>query len=233
MSPELLKTTVRPSPEWLSRFPDIKPGTVALFEAEASADLVAFASELVIPGFLQTPRYSRWMIQKANAHNYPRHIVDQLVETRQMRYENLADREMKPTVVVRIGQSALYRFVTKPDVDGPAIMAEQMDHLLNVFSTTDFDADIRVIPADGPASSAIAGSYTLLFKDDEPNGLSHLETAGEDMVFDHAQLCEELTAGIDDMDLYDVALSSHRSNVAVRQAMFHWSDVSVRSKYAA
>lgn len=137
------------------------------------ADAESFSEELrvwelgVIPGLLQTRRYSEELI-RGSATVRPGQLPDEETEVeervllRESRKEIL-DRETPPRIWVVIGESAI---LTPPSVSisGPAeAHAEQVQHLLNLGETK---VTIQVLPMDTGLHIGLSGAFTLITFDD-------------------------------------------------------------------
>ncbi|SCG73979.1 hypothetical protein GA0070609_4929 [Micromonospora echinaurantiaca] len=120
-------------------------------ELEQDATSIRSYEPLLVPGLLQTERYARAVLRTGGLLPAPE--VDQIVAGRLERQEILC-REEPPQLVVVIDEVVLRRLV-----GDRAVMAEQLSHLAAMAQRE--QVQIRVIPADGPWHTGLAGPFVL------------------------------------------------------------------------
>ncbi|WP_411088324.1 DUF5753 domain-containing protein [Streptomyces sp. 061-3] len=134
--------------------PDSLAGHVArLVAIETAADTIQGWHPTLIPGMLQSAAYARAAIA-ASAPALPPHDVAAITEARLKRIDTL-------------GQSAGHRarFVIAEEVldktvGGPAVLAEQLAHLLDVLALRP-SMELRVLPTGSGAPASLAGAFTM------------------------------------------------------------------------
>lgn len=153
------------------------PGRYAAVETDA-VGVDAFDLS-VLHGLLQTSAYARAVLQvRLPAHD--RWEIDQLVHLRRRRYEALtADPPLRLRSV--IDESALARVT-----GGPAVMAEQLDHLLELTRLP--NVNLLVLPFSAGVRRAHAGRFAVLDIPDElGSDLVHTEGHAGESFLDSAQ----------------------------------------------
>lgn len=130
-------------PDWL------RP--LVSFESDAS-QITAF-EPILIPGLLQTEDYSR-AIHLAGPYTTPREVLEKRLELRKGRQRRLVGEHPLELHVV-IAESAL-----RLEVGGPAIMADQLWHLVRLASAPNIR--IQVLPYRVGAHPAVCGNFAVL-----------------------------------------------------------------------
>lgn len=134
--------------------PDSLAGHVArLVAIETAADTIQGWHPTLIPGMLQSAAYARAAIV-ASAPALPPHDVTAIAEARLTRIDTL-------------GQSAGHRarfviaeeVLSKP-VGGPAVLAGQLAHLLDLVALRP-SLEVRVLPASDDTHAGLAGEFTM------------------------------------------------------------------------
>ncbi|MFI7647137.1 Scr1 family TA system antitoxin-like transcriptional regulator [Micromonospora sp. NPDC049460] len=120
-------------------------------ELEQDATSIRSYEPLLVPGLLQSEGYARAVLGTGGLLSAAE--VDQIVAGRLERQEILC-REEPPQLVVVIDEVVLRR-----PVAGRAVMAEQLAHLAAMAQRE--HVQIRVIPAEGPWHTGLAGPFVL------------------------------------------------------------------------
>ncbi|MGH3884646.1 MAG: helix-turn-helix domain-containing protein [Pseudonocardiaceae bacterium] len=137
------ETTLYLGPKWFRAFRD--------FEQSAS-QIMQIGSE-VVPGNLQTERYTRAMV--SDRGSYPDHkTVEDIVRVRRDR-QALLTRESPARFSFVLSESALRRMI-----GGPKVMAEQLRHLAELALLP--TVDIQVIPFDTLSYEPLGYDFTVL-----------------------------------------------------------------------
>ncbi|TMZ69997.1 XRE family transcriptional regulator [Klebsiella pneumoniae] len=136
---------------WWSDYRDVfDPGALPDFEAEAN--LIRTFEPQIVPGLLQTPAYIEAVFRGGAAH--AEDVVERHVEARMERQRILEG--VHPTrLQAIIDEGALRRIV-----GGPEVMAEQLQHLVNM--ATRHNIDIRVLPFSSGAHAGMLGAFVIL-----------------------------------------------------------------------
>lgn len=119
---------------------------------EAAASLSYYQSSLV-PGILQTPDYAR-AVHEAGYQEYAPGRIDKHVDVR-MRRQRLLTQEPPLEVSVVLDEAVLHR-----RVGGPAVMAGQLAHLVEVAKLK--SVTIQVIPFAAGAHPAMDSMFDIL-----------------------------------------------------------------------
>ncbi|GAB0106862.1 helix-turn-helix transcriptional regulator [Nocardia sp. JMUB6875] len=121
---------------------------------EAVANRLTTHQTVLLPGLLQTTGYRRAVSRIA----YPNHSsvdIDRRVELAAHRQVRLADNNFRVNIL-------LSEAVIRQTPGGPAVMVEQLEHILQV-ATTRSNVSIRVVPLrSGSHLGLIVQSFTLL-----------------------------------------------------------------------
>ncbi|WDZ88025.1 DUF5753 domain-containing protein [Micromonospora cathayae] len=120
-------------------------------ELEQEATCLRTFEPLLVPGLLQTEGYARALLRTGNL--LPPAEIEELVAGRLARQEVLC-RDAPPQVVAVIEEAVLRR-----RVGDPAVMREQLHHLADVAGEP--HVQVRLIPADGPWHTGLAGPFVL------------------------------------------------------------------------
>lgn len=118
-----------------------------------AGELACFQSDIV-HGLLQTVDYARALIHNAGEVIPPEHM-DKFVQLRMQRQERL--RGDNPLVArVAMVEAALHT-----QVGGPAVLRDQLRHLIELSETVD-SIDLRVLPFAAGGHPAVGSNYTVL-----------------------------------------------------------------------
>lgn len=157
---------------WWSAFRDVVSPKYALYLGqEASASVIRVFHPFLIPGLLHTEDYAFELLRVHCAEEYARRIV----EMRMRRQESLLGHQGSPQMIFVIGEEALHRWI-----GGPAVMARQLRHLLEVWQQDGIS--ILVIPFSAGSHPGLVGSFTLLGFQDSAEDLVFLEGASGQLV---------------------------------------------------
>jgi hypothetical protein len=146
-------------------------------ELEQIATSLRLWEPLIIPGLLQTPEYAQELISAWQAADGKETTAEQ-VEARVQRQEVL-DREHPPLCWAVIGEAAL-----RNPVGGPAVLASQLQHILDV------EADhprlvIQVVLSSAGAHPGLEGPLAVVARPDEAD-IAYLEAQGQGRVMDRS-----------------------------------------------
>jgi transcriptional regulator with XRE-family HTH domain len=158
------------TPGWLQQHGTRLPQQLrTLIDHENKAVTIdAFEAATLVPGLLQTTDYARALIREGGT--IPADEIEDRVAARLGR-QSLFGRERPARFTFFI-----HEFVLRLPVGGPAVMVEQLQHLLRK-STRPY-LTLRVVPAALGGHAAAAGSFTLLeFAEFRPVAYLESETA--------------------------------------------------------
>jgi transcriptional regulator with XRE-family HTH domain len=170
---------VQPERHFLDR-----PGHYASLENDARR--VRCFDFTAVHGLLQTEDYMRAVLARLLVH-HTTDDVDRLVALRMRRQQALQRRVPRPLEVVAVMDEVVLR---RP-VGGPAVMAEQLDRLLESGRLP--NVTIRVVPHEAGILRAHAGQFVLL---DIPAEL------GSDIVFVEGHAGDSYLDSASDLQLY-------------------------------
>lgn len=181
--------------------------TYARQEADAAA--VRTIEMIVVPGLLQTPAYAAAV--RAGAHRFanPSVALEQFVAARQSRQQRLVGDQ--PLRLHALLDEAVLRRV----VGGPAVMREQLMHLVAMGKQANIT--IQVVPFGSGAygSMSSGGTFILSFDDDSGPDAVYLEYNGGGKWVDNASDVQKFVLHFDDI-ANEVALSPKESAALVR-----------------
>lgn len=152
---------------WWSSYKDVFGGN-AIPDFEVEASLMRTYQCQVVPGLLQTPRYSEAVFRGGRA--YSDDEIRRNVDARIQR-QHVLGRHQAPRFWAVIDEAALRR-----RLDDPQIMKEQLQHLLDM--ATRRNVDIQVLPFDAGMHAGLSGSFVLLdFPDPADPCIAYSESA--------------------------------------------------------
>ncbi len=141
---------------------------VTLIGHENKAVTISDFQPMVVPGLLQTGDYARALIRETG--NVPTDEVDDRVAARLAR-QSLFSRERPARFAFY-----LHEFALRLPVGGPAVLAEQLDHLLRMSRRSYLT--LRVVPAALGGHAGTAGPFMLMeFAEFKPVAYLDSETA--------------------------------------------------------
>lgn len=128
--------------------------SAALAEFEANASAIYDVAPLLVPGLLQVGPYARAIMSKGTV---PTGEIAHRVATRMGRRDVIdPHRTETPAHYTALIDEAVLRRI----VGSPAVMVEQLTHILRVAKWE--HADIRVIALDGGWTPALSGQFSLI-----------------------------------------------------------------------
>lgn len=136
---------------WETSDPGIPAQLKALIGFESQAIRIVNFELVLIPGLLQTPEYTRAVMESAEV---PTLLAETRVATRLGRQAVLS-RSDPPELLAIIDEAALRR-----PVGGHEVMAQQLDHIVKTAERT--NVTVRVIPFDCGAHAAMTSSFVAL-----------------------------------------------------------------------
>ncbi|MGW3887939.1 helix-turn-helix domain-containing protein [Micromonospora chokoriensis] len=141
---------------WWHAYGDAVPDWFELYVGlESAAARLRGFDESLIPGILQTKGYADALFRLGRMLSDEER--ERAVQVRLQR-QALFNRRLPPAPRL---ESVLSEAVLRRTVDGPSVMAAQLDHLLNLAELP--NVSIRVLPlAAGPQPGAVAGTFMIL-----------------------------------------------------------------------
>jgi hypothetical protein len=118
-------------------------------DAEAQASMFLRFSFDVMPGLLQIEEYARAILRDEDQ-----------VKARMDR-QKILDKDEPPVIVALIDESVLHR-----NVGGPAVMKDQLDHLVKM--ATHDHVTVQIITLSSPIGAQYTGPFILVAHDGEP-----------------------------------------------------------------
>jgi transcriptional regulator with XRE-family HTH domain len=141
------------TPGWLQQHGTRLPKQlVTLIDHENKAVAIDDFQAIVVPGLLQTVEYAHALISRSG--NVPTEEVDDRVAARLAR-QSLFSRDRRARFTFYV-----HEFVLRTPVGGPAVMSDQLHHLLRM-SVRPY-VTLRVVSASLGAHAAMAGSFTFM-----------------------------------------------------------------------
>ncbi|MGH3909836.1 MAG: helix-turn-helix domain-containing protein [Pseudonocardiaceae bacterium] len=185
-------------PGWLQQHGTRLPQQViTLIDHEDKALAISAFQSTLVPGLLQTGDYTRALLTEAG--RVPAAEIDGRVAARLAR-QGLFSRH-QPTFTFY-----LHEFVLRLPVGGPAVMAEQLHHLLHMARRR--HVTLRVVPAARGGHAATGGSFQLMeFAEFKP--VAYLDSETSCLFLEHP---DEIAAYLSILDaLARTALSEAQS----------------------
>jgi hypothetical protein len=140
-------------PGWFLRHGPVVPKQVqTLIDHETRATTVNDFQTTLVHSLLHTPDYARETMSRSA--NVPRDEIADRIQARLARQE-LISRPRAPIFTFYLHENAL-----RIPIGGPAIMADQLHHLLRVSARA--NVTIRVVPAQAGAHAGMSGPFTLM-----------------------------------------------------------------------
>jgi transcriptional regulator with XRE-family HTH domain len=141
------------TPGWLQQHGSWLPKQlVTLIDHENKAVTIDDFQAMVVPGLLQTGEYARALISRSG--NVPAEEIDERVAARLAR-QSLFSRDRRARFTFSV-----HEFVLRTPVGGPAVMFDQLHHLLRMSMRSYIT--LRVVPASLGVHAAMAGSFTFM-----------------------------------------------------------------------
>ncbi|MBV9794579.1 MAG: helix-turn-helix transcriptional regulator [Actinobacteria bacterium] len=180
---------------------------------EAAARLIKTFQHSLVPGLFQTRAYA-----EAITEMYPEttaEIAKERVEGRMARQAILfrEDDPPPPRVHALLDEQVLGR-----NVGGPAVMAEQMDHLAELAMMPRIS--IQVIPADRP-HAGLLGAFVIA-ETDQPPAIVYLDSALDGQVVESANVAETIDVVFRALQME--ALTGSVSQTKIKEAAQRWKE---------
>ncbi|MFG2328540.1 helix-turn-helix domain-containing protein [Streptomyces sp. NPDC048604] len=151
-----------------------------------TTEMCEFAPTLV-PGVLQTESYARAIMRASNPFT-PEESIDAKVSARLERAEILKGPSRPPLWVV------MHETVLRTPAGGPAVMAEQLEHL--TAAMTDRKALVQVIPFAAGAYPEMSSTLKLMWFSDAPP-TAYTEAWYSGVLLDDPSMVRRATASYD------------------------------------
>ena len=171
---------------WWTRYTDVLgSGTYVGLEAEASS-IRTFESQFV-PGLLQTEDYARAVISGGQVRPDPE-AVERRVAARMARKE-LFTRPEPPELWAVLDESVILR-----PVGGPAVMRDQLRHLIEASTRPNATVTLQILPLSAGAHPGMSGPFVILgFQNPKDPPMVHLETATDGLYLEEPPDIERYT----------------------------------------
>lgn len=164
----------------------VSPVALEFFAYEASASAVRSFTSAVLPGLLQTPEYTTYLLFECL--DAPRSVVERHVAIRaeRQRYAFAGEAEL---------HFVLDEAVLRRRVGGADLMSRQLKHIVDIAE--EGSATIQVLPFSRDVGFALRGGFVLLeFDHDEDPDIVYLESAvGDRVIFSDSKIIK----GVDDV----------------------------------
>ncbi|MFC4589402.1 helix-turn-helix domain-containing protein [Sphaerisporangium corydalis] len=118
---------------------------------EQRATALRFWAPLLVPGLLQTEDFARQVLSRLPGTSPEQ--VEERVRGRMQR-KAILSRDNPPTVTTLIDEGVLHR-----PIGGPAVMREQMEHLLEMARRP--KVTVQIVPYGAEALSGLSGAFTI------------------------------------------------------------------------
>jgi transcriptional regulator with XRE-family HTH domain len=157
--------------QWWQEYADLPNIAVAPLEAEASA--ISQYSAQLVPGLLQTEAYARAVL-KAIRLDAKAGDIDRRLELRIHR-QPLLTGEQAPEYWAVLDEAVVRR-----EVGGPAVMAEQLGHLIEVTKRP--NVTLQVLPFTSGEHAGMDGEFTILhYRESDDPDVVYIENTGSDL----------------------------------------------------
>lgn len=163
-----------------------------------------------IHGLLQTDGYMDAIFREDP--DFDAATVSRATELRQSR-QKILQYEHRPELSIIIGEAVL-----RQRVGGPAVMREQLGHLLDLSRTSTIT--LRVLPFDATVYRALSGNFTIFDLDEPFPSVAHVENLAGCLHVEEP-LVGRILRAYDDMS--NAALTMTESTKAVEQAIEAWN----------
>lgn len=146
---------------WVTDYSELLDSQVQrLYAIEDGADSVRVYDNLLVPGLLQTPEYTRAIVTQAVTLRQVE--VDQRVEVRQRRQGRLTGSNPLQLTAV-LSEAAL-----RQQIGGPAVLRQQLTHLVTMTEAHPDTIEIRVIPFTATYCGLFGSSTVNIFGFENP-----------------------------------------------------------------
>ena len=162
---------------WWNTYRDAtSPQYMSFVAYESAASRIFQFEPLLIPGLLQQEDYARALMQAiAGAATDER--VQEWVELRMRRQEEVFERTDPPEIVFVLDEAVLHR-----RVGGADTMRRQLQHLKHMLAT-EKNVTIEIIPFSEGAHPGLKGPMVIMqFPDDEDEDILYVENNRGDMI---------------------------------------------------
>jgi transcriptional regulator with XRE-family HTH domain len=166
-------------PGWWHSFRDVLPNPYEVYIGlEAGAASIRDFEPLLVPGLLQTEAYARELNRNGPLELDPDE-VEARVEVRLAR-QRILTRDDRPRLWAIIDEAVIHR-----QVGGPAVMREQLQHL--IASADQGRTTIQVVPYRAGAHAGTAGPFVILeFQEPTDPAMVYVETLAGDIYIEEA-----------------------------------------------
>ncbi|MER7010425.1 helix-turn-helix transcriptional regulator [Saccharopolyspora sp. NPDC000359] len=183
---------------WWARYSGIYPAELLrFFGYEHGAEEVRTYEQSLVSGLLQTESYAR-AVHRGDRANLRMSEVERRVAVRMLRKDRLLGAEpLRATILM--SEASL-----RQQVGGPAVLAEQLEHLLALIDECPDTLDLRVIPFTAGSFSAMGSStfHVLTFPSPRLPRLAWQETAvAMDLISDQARV-SQYTAAFEEAETF-------------------------------
>lgn len=178
---------------------------------EDEAAVIRDLGLVVIPGLLQTASYARAVVRAAVPSWVP-DVVEQRVNGRVLRQQILAAQD-PPRFEALIDESVLHRVV-----GGPAVMREQLEHLLEVSERP--NVSLRVIPYQAGALPVGQKFIILTFAQPSVPDVVFVEGLTGDLYLDNIEDIELYNATFWSLSELAVSTNETRDIIAARSETY-------------
>ncbi|MFG1905825.1 helix-turn-helix domain-containing protein [Kribbella sp. NPDC048928] len=178
------------NPGWWHRFGDVLPSWFQSYiDLEGTAELIRLYDLQLIPGLLQTPEYTRAVVQLGRG-SVPTEEVERRIALRLQRQEALTRPEpIRPWAVV--DEAALRR-----PVGGVTCIVEQLDHLIKISEMP--NVTLQVAPFGLGGHAAQAGAFTILrFREPDLPDKVYIEHLTSALYLDTPEELDQYTAAME------------------------------------
>jgi hypothetical protein len=159
-------------------------------DLEAQARSLTFFSSELLPGYLQSDGYARALLEWSGQLDAAE--IEQRMALRAERRKILTRTDPPPpSCWCILGEAAL-----RVNAGGPAVMAEQLEHLLEL-SHACRHLVIQVLPLGSGTHGFMGQTLTLMRFDPPAPNLVHVESRMRNVFFDDETEVEDTAAGLD------------------------------------
>jgi transcriptional regulator with XRE-family HTH domain len=157
------------APGWWHRFGDLVQSWFQPYVGlESAASIIRTFEPQVIPGLLQTREYAREVVTSQNRNASPAE-VDQRVELRMARQQQVLHRDPPPTLWAVVDEAALRR-----PIGGIPVLRKQLAALVEAAGQP--NVTLQVVPFDVGGHPALTGAFTILrFPEPDLSDVVYLE----------------------------------------------------------
>ncbi|MEU0519394.1 helix-turn-helix transcriptional regulator [Streptosporangium sp. NPDC006007] len=167
---------------WWSKYKDVFGGSLPGFEAEATQ--VRTVELVTIPGLLQTAGYATAIFHAGQVLDQT--AVQRRVEARLAR-QTILDRTHPPQIWAVIDEAALRKMV-----GGPAAMAEQLGHLVNMATRPNIAVQV-LLDSTGAHAAMGSGFVILDFAGELDPSIVYLETPTDNLFLERPEEVQAYT----------------------------------------